>query len=163
MRKIAFVLLLSLLAVGAFGATAKPARADRCVPGAVILPCDPFVQLAASISTNVANPFYRSGLSVLAGAAQRLYPVNQALPGDPCRLGQPGDPCQPFLASFVAFRLLELTNAAVAGSRGYACTSAAAVAGTIRGMHSLYPAELFVPDPPPITPGDPCHLLTPSP
>jgi hypothetical protein len=164
MRRIASILAAgSLLAVAAFGAAAAPARADVCVPGGVSLPCDPFGGLTASIGTNVSNPFYRYGLSFLAGTARRLYPVNQAQPGDPCHIGIPGDPCQPFLGSFVAFRALELTNAAVAGTGGYTCSSASVVAGTIRGMHSLYPADLFTPSPSPIQPGDPCHLLTPSP
>src|SRR5438067_12137129 len=104
MRKLALVLALGLT-VAALGATARPAEADPCVSGSV-LPCDPFVGLAGSITTNVANPVYRSGLLFLADTARRLYPVNQALPGDPCRVGLPGDPCQPFLASFVAYRFL---------------------------------------------------------
>jgi hypothetical protein len=162
MRKLALVLALGLT-VAALGATARPAAADTyCLPSGVSL-CDPFAGLSGSISANVP-PVYRVGLLFIAGAARRLYPVNQAIPGDPCRLGLPGDPCQPFLASFVAFRVLELGNAAVAGSNGYSCSAAGAVAGTIRGMHSLYPSDLFSPTPPPILPGDPCRLLTsPSP
>src|SRR3982074_1241596 len=105
MRKIALLLTLGSLAVAAFGAAANQAKADVCgPPGGVSLPC-PFVALAGSITTNVANPSYRSGLLFLAGTARRLYPVNQALPGDPCHLGQPGDPCQTFVAWFVGFRL----------------------------------------------------------
>jgi hypothetical protein len=161
-RKLVLAVLVGALAVAVLGVGAAPAAADTCVPtSGVILPCDPFVLLAGSITQN-APTVYRSGLLLLAGVAQRLYPVNQALPGDPCRLGQPGDPCRPFLASFAVFRVLELTNAAVAGSPGYSCSAAGVVAGTIQGMHQLYPAALFLPEPPPITPGDPCHLLTPS-
>jgi hypothetical protein len=161
-RKLVLAVLVGALAVAVLGVGAAPAAADVCVPGSVTLPCDPFVGLAGSITLN-APPVYRSGLLLLAGVAQRLYPVNAVFqPSDPCHLATPGDPCRPFLASFAVFRLLELTNAAVAGSPGYTCNAAGAVAGTIQGMHQLYPADLFVPVPPPITPGDPCHLLTPS-
>jgi hypothetical protein len=160
MRKLAIVVALGLT-VAACLVTAGLAAADTSCPPSGISLCDPFTAVSGSISANVPA-VYRSGLSFIAGVARRLYPVNAETPGDPCRLGQPGDPCQPFVASFVAFRFLELANAAIAGSGGYSCSAAGVVAGTIRGMHPLYPSDLFAPNPSPIQPGDPCHLLTSS-
>jgi hypothetical protein len=157
------VVLMTGLSLAVAGAGVSSAKADVCVPGGVSLPCNPFAGVGAGITANVANPIYRSGLSFLAGTARALYPVNQAIPGDPCHLQTPGDPCRPFLASFVAYRVLELTNAGVAGSGGYSCSSAGAVEGAIRGLAPLYPSGLFSPQPSPILPGDPCQLLSPSP